>query len=646
MTAELLSQLINGNPETWRFQHHRLEDVLARRGKREPPVGRRILWEDGSVVLDVSPRLPFPVVARRAPLFDAGVPVGEIEILMSLRPLALRTGMATFAGVLLGGAVFVALRVLPLRALERSRAERLRAESALRDSEERFRSAFEDSGIGMALQTLDGRYSRVNRALCQMLGYAEEELLAMDCRTVTHPACRDQDERAEREMLAGARTSQQAEKQYLHKRGHPAWGLATSSLVRAEDGSPRYFIVQVQDVTERHRLDETRADLEDELRHAQKLEAVGRLAGGIAHEFNNLLTVITGRSELLLQPDGVQGASRRNVELILSTADRAAQLTQQLLAFSRKQILRPIPVDLDTVVASMEAILRRVIGEHIKVVSVLGATRSRVRADPGQLEHVVLNLCLNARDAMPSGGTLTLETVDAELDAAFVQQHPGSRPGRYVMLAVGDTGHGIDPTTQAHLFEPFFTTKEIGRGTGLGLASVYGIVKQSDGYIRVHTELGRGTRFEIYLPRLEDRAPSDEPGRAGVRSARGSETILLVEDEEAVRHLAREVLEKSGYVVLEARQGIEALRAVEQHARPVDLLLTDVVMPAMSGRELANRLAGLHPAMRVMFMSGYTDDLAVQRGLLGPHEAFLAKPFTPDRLRTKVREVLDSRPDR
>jgi GAF domain-containing protein/CheY-like chemotaxis protein len=393
--------------------------------------------------------------------------------------------------------------------------------------------------------------------------------------------------------------------------------------------------ISVAQAVERAQSERERAQLEDQLRQAQKMEAIGRLAGGVAHDFNNLLSVITGRTGLLLHRLDAADPLRRHVDLIEKTAERAAGLTGQLLAFSRKQILQPAILDPNVVVAGMEKMLRRLIAENITIVPALDAGVGRVRADRGQLEQVLLNLTINARDAMPEGGRVIIETTNVELDDSYARIHAGVTPGPYVLLAVTDTGVGMTAETREHLFEPFFSTKGPEKGTGLGLATVYGIVKQSGGHIAVYSEPGLGSTFRIYLPRVDGGlAPSPVP--AAVRPPGGSETILLVEDEEAVRDAAREILQLLGYTVLEARHPGEALLIAEQREE-IHLLLTDVVMPAMSGPELAGRLAARHPSMRVLYMSGYPSQ-AVE--LLGEGTAFLPKPFTLDGLARKVRQVL------
>jgi PAS domain S-box-containing protein len=412
----------------------------------------------------------------------------------------------------------------------------------------------------------------------------------------------------------------------------------TTATLAGGEGQHLGVVAVVRDLTAVRRL-------EDQLRQAQKMEAVGRLAGGVAHDFNNLLTVITGRSQLLLLKLAADSPLRRDAELIEETAHRAAALTRQLLAFSRKQIVQPRIVDLNAVVTGLETMLGRLIGEDIQLATALDPEAGHVRVDPGQLEQTIVNLVVNARDAMPLGGCLTLQTHRVELDAATAGQHVGVPPGAYVRLVVRDTGVGMDATTRAHLFEPFFTTKGPGKGTGLGLATVYGIVTQAGGHIFVESEPGQGATFTVDLPRVD--AVLDPRGAILAGAAtEGSETILLVEDEVEVRDLARDILVAQGYTVLEAADGEAALRLAREHRGPIHLLLTDVVMPQLGGRDLAARLAGTRREARVLYMSGYTDDAILHQGVLDTATAFLEKPFTPAALARKVREVLDAAPAR
>ncbi|QEG30215.1 Blue-light-activated protein [Gemmata obscuriglobus] len=397
----------------------------------------------------------------------------------------------------------------------------------------------------------------------------------------------------------------------------------------------RYFTGVVRDISERRQL-------EDQYRHAQKMEAVGRLAGGIAHDFNNLLTVINGYSKIVLDemPDG--DPHRESVGMVRDAGKRAAVLTRQLLAFSRKQVLQPTTLNLNDLLDGMSRMLAQLIGADVDL-TVRGAPEPwPVRADAGQVEQVVMNLAVNARDAMPTGGRLTIETGNVTLDTGYTAAHPEARPGEYVRLAVTDTGCGMDVVTKARIFEPFFTTKGE-NGTGLGLATVFGIVKQSGGHVEVYSELGVGTTFKVYLPRdRSDPSPADSAGALRAPPTRGSETVLLAEDEDGVRRLAKMVLQRAGYTVLEAHHGGEALRICEQHEGPIHLLATDVVMPNMGGRQAAERLRAMRPEMKVLFLSGYTDDTVVRHGVLEAEVAFLQKPFSPDALAQKVREVLDA----
>jgi len=406
------------------------------------------------------------------------------------------------------------------------------------------------------------------------------------------------------------------------------------SLDEDRDASP-CFEVFAEDVTERRVL-------ERQLRMAAKMEAIGRLSGGIAHDFNNLLGVIIGYSQILRRKLGEDSPLREHAEEVEKAGQRAVSLTRQLLAFSRQQILTPAVLNLNTLVSDMEKMLPRLIGEDIRVSVNLGPEIGSVKADAGQIEQVVMNLAVNARDAMPGGGKLVVETANVELDEAYARQHPGAKPGRYVMLAVTDSGMGMSSETLAHIFEPFFTTKEIGKGTGLGLATVYGVVKQSGGYIWVISEIGEGASFQIFLPRVEENAAPNVARTAPAENLQGTETILLVEDADALRKLARSFLVDHGFQVIMASDGEEAVEVARNHNGRIDLLLTDVVMPGMNGRLLADRLLSKWPGLKVVFISGYTDSFIAGHGVLEPGTHLLHKPFTEDALIRKIREVLDA----
>jgi PAS domain S-box-containing protein len=410
--------------------------------------------------------------------------------------------------------------------------------------------------------------------------------------------------------------------------------LDRGRILRDEAGRPVRMVGIIENVTEIKRLQE-------EFRQSQKMEAVGRLAGGVAHDFNNLLTTILGYSHLMLGHLGEDAPERLEMEEIRKAGERAAALTQQLLAFSRKQVIEPRVLDVNAVVANMEKMLRRLIGEDIALETHLDSSAARIRADKSQLEQVILNVAVNSRDAMPRGGRFTIRTSPATLDEPFVRQHLGARAGRYTAIVLSDTGSGMDAATLSRIFEPFFTTKETGRGTGLGMATVYGIVKQSEGYVWVDSKPGAGTRVWIYLPEAQETAADISEDAVTLPLPRGSEIVLLVEDEEAVRSLVRGLLRSHGYVVLEASDAGEALRISNDFDGPIHLLLTDVVMPEVSGRELADRLHETRQETRLLYMSGYTEDTIVQHGVLTSGVSFLHKPFTPEQLLRKVRETLD-----
>ena len=380
-------------------------------------------------------------------------------------------------------------------------------------------------------------------------------------------------------------------------------------------------------------------ELEERLRQSQKMDAIGRLAGGVAHDFNNLLTVINGYSDLLLGKLDTRDPMREEITQILNAGKHAAELTQQLLAFSRRQVLQPKVLDLNHLVLDVEKMLRRLLGEDIEIVTVLSPQAELVMADPGQMTQVLMNLAVNARDAMPSSGHLVIETAHLDLDQNSVKEHPEVEPGPYVQLTISDSGIGMDEATKSHIFEPFFTTKKSGQSTGLGLATVYGIVKQAGGSIWVYSEPGKGTTFKVYLPQVNEGIPIQE-SKPEIESLRGDETILVVEDQADIRKLAQRILEGYGYQVLTAANGGEALLQAERHVGPIQLMLTDVVMPRMTGRELADRLKPLRPAMKVLYMSGYTDNVVVHRGIVDLGVAYLQKPFTPVGLAAKVRELL------
>jgi two-component system, cell cycle sensor histidine kinase and response regulator CckA len=521
------------------------------------------------------------------------------------------------------------------KALRVENAERKRVEETLRESEERFSGAFEYAPIGVALVLPDGHWLKVNRALCSLVGYSEAELLTRTFQDITCPGDLNMDLEYAHRLLAGKIHSYQIEKRYVHARGHLVTVLLNVSLVRDGLGQPLYFISQIQDITDRKRL-------EGRLFQSQKMETVGKLAGGFAHEFNSILTAIIGQSELLLVDLPTESPLAKNAMEINKAAGRAATLTRQLLAYGRKQILQPEVLDLNSVLTGMESTLRHLMGHNSDIRIVPAAGLKAVKADAGQIEQVVLNIVMNAADAMPNGGKLTLETANVSFDEDSVERFPELKPGDYVMLAITDTGPGMTEEIKARVFEPFFSTKDVGQGAGLGLSTCYGIVKQSGGHISVYSEPGRGTTFKIYLPQLELPPKTFIQRPDAPDLPRGTETILLVEDDPALREMAATLLRRLGYTVLAAANGIEALNLKQQrNIGHVDLLFTDVVMPHMNGKELADRLLAFNPHTKILFTSAYTENAIVHQGVLDKGVALLQKPFTPSALAHKLREILD-----
>jgi two-component system cell cycle sensor histidine kinase/response regulator CckA len=510
-----------------------------------------------------------------------------------------------------------------------------RHEEALRRSEARYRSLVQSAVYGIYRSDFEGRFLDVNPALIAMLGYEHaEEVVGLDpAREVfLNP---EEHERLTKEFQQKARLDG-LEVRWKRKDG----GAITVRLSGRAGNGPEELnnVLEIiaEDVTERRAL-------EDQFRQVQKMEAVGRLAGGVAHDFNNLLMVISGYTEVLLEELKSHEELQSKAQAIQQAADRATTLTRQLLAFSRKQLLELKVVDVNAIVSDMERLLRPLIGETIELTTRLVPDVGHTRADAGQLEQVIMNLVVNARDAMPTGGKVLIQTERMDLDARG-REHSLIPTGPYVLLSVSDNGAGMDRETQSRIFEPFFTTKEKGKGTGLGLSTVYGIVKQTGGFIFAHSELGHGTTFRIYLPRVEDPTEHTGPVKNSDTAAGGSETVLLVEDEESVRELVRDTLLGKGYKVIEAQNGEAGLKVSEEHAGTIHVLITDVVMPGMGGRELAQRVSAARPHIKVLFLSGYTEDAIIHEGVLEPGTAFLQKPFTLQMLSRKVREVLHGEP--
>ncbi|HLK69968.1 MAG TPA: PAS domain S-box protein [Bryobacteraceae bacterium] len=506
----------------------------------------------------------------------------------------------------------------------------------LQQSEDMMMALLESASQAIISIDRRGRIVLVNRRAEEMFGYSREELLGASVEMLLPEGRR-------------AAHSREREDYFDHPRPRPM-GIGMDLGARRKDGTEfpvevslssietdegRFGIAFVSDISQRKLL-------EEQLLHAQKMEAVGRLAGGVAHDFNNMLTVISGYNRMILDELSPLDPLRGNAEEILKAADRAAALTNQLLTFSRRQIMRPSVLNVNAALNGTQKMLRRLIGEDVQLELKPAREVGNIRADPGHIEQAIVNLAVNARDAMPNGGRITIETADVNLDESYARTHAGVQPGDFVMIAVSDTGHGMDAETRRRIFEPFFTTKERGKGTGLGLATVYGMVKQSGGDIWVYSELGKGSTFKLYFPRVADSIPESGGREVDQNKAVGNETILLVEDEDAVRDLTHKMLRHLGYTVLPAPGGAEAIEISRSYSGKIALLVTDVVMPNMSGRQLADVLTAARPGIKVLYLSGYTENTVVHHGVLEPGVDFLPKPFSREVLGHKIREILSA----
>ncbi|WP_051328473.1 PAS domain S-box protein [Desulfatirhabdium butyrativorans] len=516
------------------------------------------------------------------------------------------------------------------------------AEAALQESERLFRIVFQHAPVGMAVIDTQRKFLQVNDSICTILGYSAEELVGRSFNDFTHPEDREGGRKRWAEMLKGEMIATQAEKRYIHRSGRVIWTIAQNALIAGSDGAPMFVVSHLIDITAWKQAEEERVKLEEQLRQAQKLESIGRLAGGVAHDFNNKLQAILGFTQMALEEAGRDSVLRRRLLAIQNAAEGSANLTRQLLAFARKQTVSPRVLDLNEIISGMISMLKRLIGENINLFWAPTEEIWPIRIDPGQIDQILVNLCVNGRDAIEgNAGTLTIETQNVSLDESYCRSHPGFFPGDYVMLAVSDTGCGMEPDLVDHIFEPFFTTKEQGKGTGLGLATVYGIVRQNAGMIHVYSEPGKGSTFRMYFPRTDGHCKVI-PESAAAGHVGGQETILIVEDDAAILEVAEEVLCRFGYAVLTANSPDEALQKFRAHSGEIHLLITDVIMPEMNGQQLSVLLQEACPGLRTLFMSGYTANVIAHHGVLDEGVSFIQKPFSVTTLLEKVRMILDA----
>lgn len=630
INARIITQIISANPDMWQFEQVRIEEYLSRRPRNGYAETRRVVNAENEVVAESADDLKSPVITRSVELYDSGAVVGRIEVSRSLRPILKRTGLIILVTTPLGVAAFLVLRLLPIRSLRRS-------EEALRKERDTAQTYLDVAGVILLALDADQKVTLINKKGCEVLGRAECDIVGKNWfdHFVPEPFRSEMKEYFPRFVEGDIERFAYFENPVLTSSGEERMIAWRNTVLVDESGRIEGTLSSGEDVTERKRL-------EDQLRQAQKMEAVGRLAGGVAHDFNNILTTIIGYGSLMQFDLDDGNPAKPYVEQILSSAERAARLTQSLLAFSRKQIINPKPVRLGVVAGKMEKLLAKIIGEDIELRTVCHDENATVWADSGQLEQILMNLAANARDAMPDGGVLTIETDRMELDGDFIKAHGYGKPGPYAVLSVTDTGAGMDEKTRTKIFEPFFTTKEVGKGTGLGLSIVYGIVKQNSGYVSVYSEPGRGTTFRIYLPAILMNI--EEAGAAALTdAARGTETVLVAEDDADVRKLTKAVLEGAGYTVIEAVDGENAIRLFAEHKDEIELVLIDVIMPKANGKAVSEAIRKMRPRVKIIFTSGYTADIIHKKGILEEGAHFIAKPILPNALLDRVRKTLDKR---
>ncbi|HEY3276660.1 MAG TPA: PAS domain S-box protein [Syntrophorhabdaceae bacterium] len=628
INSRIITEIISKNPEMWEFEQTRLLEYLSRRPRHGHQETRRVVNRQNQRIAESADPLESPVIEKSRDLMDSGAVVGKIKISRSLRPLVNRTLLLALIVLPLGIGVFVLIRIVPIRSMYRAERRLRRSNELLRESEAKYRAVVENSLAGFYI-IQDQGFRFISKRVCDIFGYTYDEMAVMDPVSMAHPDDREKI----RENLQRRLTGKSDFVEYSF-RAHRKDGRIITIKV-----SGGFLYYKGKPAAAGTILDVTREmSLESKLRQAQKMEAIGTLAGGIAHDFNNVLTIISGYAVLLKMATDSESPLRMYVDPILSSAEKGAGLTKSLLAFSRQQPVKLIPLDLNKSVKGSEEILRRLVTEEVELKTSLAPEKILIMADATQIEQILFNLVANGRDAMEKGGTLTIETGLVGLNEEFVQAHGYGVSGSYALLAVSDTGSGMDGVTRERIFDPFFTTKEFGKGTGLGLSTVYGIVKQHNGYINVSSEPGKGTIFRLYFPAVRtapqevDVAPRVIPG--------GTETILIAEDNDDVRRLVCSILSRHGYTVIEAMDGEDAIDKLKVHEE-IDLVVLDSVMPKKSGREVCDEARILHPRIKVLFTSGYTSNAVPREGLREEKIDFISKPILPDEMLVKVREVLD-----
>jgi PAS domain S-box-containing protein len=639
-----VSGIIRSNPTMWRYEALRLSEILERVTSDNIAETRNIQDGTHEILATNTVTVPPPRITRNNNIYDAGSVVAHIEISRSLRPLLQKAALLSIFSVVLAVLIFNLFCSFPARSINRAYQALRESENNYRslyesmlEGEQRYRALFDQAGEGILIMSVEGDLIDVNESFSSMHGYSKQEMLAMNVRDLDCVGGVNEIPERTRQMLAGKPLTFEVD--HYHKDGHIFSLEVSASIIRYGGG------IGIQsfhrDITERRHAEKERVLLEAQLHQAQRMESVGRLAGGVAHDFNNLLTVISGYSELGIMETSPDQPVHSYLVTIRKAADKSADLTRQLLAFARKQTIEPKVLDLNEIVTGMLKMLQRLIGEDIHLVWQPAPNLWPVKVDPSQIDQILANLCVNSRDSIADTGRILIETGNERIDETYSSQHTGIMIGDYVKITISDDGCGMDKETQTRIFEPFFTTKELGKGTGLGLATVYGIVKQNHGFINVYSEPGIGTSFSMYLPRHEVDVMPTLTEDLAESIPRGQETLLLVEDELEILNMGARILTQLGYTVLLANTPGEAARLAQEHTGTIDLLITDVVMPEMNGRDLANNLMKNYSHLKCIFMSGYTADIIDHHGVLAEGANFIQKPFTLFDLASKVRNVLD-----